>query len=90
VSTPYVYELFNPEVVKELEKDPELALVFYSKFDPYDTDTDPLHNPDWVQNVAPAREAAILRSAKLSLIRAKKWLSVQEIKACLGSKKKKS
>jgi hypothetical protein len=69
-----VYELFNAEVAQQLKEDPELALVFYARFDPYDTDTDPLHNPDWIKNTASEREAETLRKAQTSLERAKTWL----------------
>lgn len=49
----YQYELFNAEVAQQLKADPELALVFYANFNPYDLDLDPLHNPSWVQKTAP-------------------------------------
>jgi hypothetical protein len=73
-----VYELFNAEVAQQLKEDPELALVFYANFAPYDTDTDPLHNPDWIQKTAPEREAEALCSARHSLQRAKTWLKKNE------------
>jgi hypothetical protein len=65
--------LYNPEVIRELEADPQLALIFFSTFGPYDWEIDPLHNPDWTKNYAPKMEAAALERAKTGLALARRW-----------------
>ncbi len=65
--------LFNPSVVAELQADSELALVFFSGFEPYDWEIDPLHNADWCAYTAPRKEQAALDKAKKSLALAKSW-----------------
>lgn len=46
--------LCNHEVADRLEKDKNLAKMYFFKYGTYDDEIDPLHNPDWC-----ARQAKI-------------------------------
>jgi len=67
----YYYTLYNQEVIKQIKADPELSLVFFAMYPPYDDELDPLHRPNW----AAIREAEYLGQAKVALKRAKTWAS---------------
>lgn len=69
-----LYVLYNKDVLAALEADPELALVFYSHFAPYDPDIDPTFNREWVERWAKLREQQMLDEARASLAMAKTWL----------------